>query len=182
MKNRHGAAWCCMTVKPPAIHFRTDMDSVFWGCLFCKQVEMDKANVWLIPYPCVSPNKGTFSVFSCINSTVSDSTHLFMGFFCPLTAIWGELQPQLFILELLQENHDWLLVDAGLPLARHQQDTHHMLLYPSNQFCSPHGPCGCKGRPALFPFLASQLAYLSSKMCNLPNAVKRNENTLIHRG
>ena len=74
-------------------------------------------------------------------------------YFCALTAIGGELQPQLFILELLQENNDWLLVDAGLPFARHQQDTHHMLLYPSNQFCCPNGSRGCQGRPALFPFL-----------------------------
>lgn len=72
--------------------------------------------------------------------------------FVPPTAIWGELQPQLFVLELLQENHDWVLVDAGLPLARHQQDAHHMLLHPSDQFCRPHGPCGCQGRVSFFNY------------------------------
>lgn len=68
-------------------------------------------------------------------------------------AVWGKLQPQLFILELLQENHERLLVDTGLPLARHQQDPHHLLLHSSDQLCSPHGACGRQGGFALKTFV-----------------------------
>lgn len=129
--------------------------SLFWLCLFYKQRKeaMDKSNVWLPPDPCVSPGDGTLHVFLLLIPLCVWFYSLMCVYFCTLTAIWGELQPQLFILELLQENNDWLLVDTGLPFAGHQQDTHHMLLYPSNQFCCPNGSCGCQGRPALFPFL-----------------------------
>lgn len=93
------------------------------------------------------------SCFPVVASTVSDSAPSFV-FVCPLTAIQGELQPQLLVLELLQEDHDRVLVDAGLPPARHQQDAHHVLLHPSDQFRRPHGARGRQGRPLLlFPLL-----------------------------
>lgn len=99
-----------------------------------------------------------------------------LSFFPPSTAVRGELQPQLFVLELLQENHDRLLVHAGLPLAGHQQDAHHMLLHPPHQFCSPHGPRGCQGEPLDGAFFVLRNVQFHQ------NAAERNEKALIHHG
>lgn len=57
-----------------------------------------------------------------------------------------------------------------------------MLLYPSYQFCCPHGPRGCQGRQALFHFLLLNVPIYPEKMFNLANAVERNEIALIHHG
>lgn len=128
---------------------------LFQGCVFYpqKKVEMNRANVWLT----LGPGGCVFLLLIPLCLILLN----YLCFFARLTAIWGELQPQLFFLELLQENHDWLLVNTGLPIAGHQPDTHHMLLYASNQLCSPHGACGCQGRRCLFffPFLASKWSH-----------------------
>lgn len=68
-----------------------------------------------------------------------------MSSLCLQTAVGGELQPQLLLLELLEENHGRLLVDAGLPLAGHQPDAHHLLVHPPDQLRRPHGPRRCQG-------------------------------------
>lgn len=77
-------------------------------------------------------------------------------FFCRSSppAIRGELQPQLLLLELLEANHDGLLVHPGLSAADHQPDAHHLLLHPPHQLCRPDGPRRCQGRPPplFFPF------------------------------
>lgn len=62
-----------------------------------------------------------------------------------LTAVRGELQPELLFLELLEAHHDGVLVNAGLPTAGHEPDSHHMLLHPSHQLCGADGPRGCQG-------------------------------------
>lgn len=69
-------------------------------------------------------------------------------------ALRGELQPQLLVLELLQENHDGLLVHAGLPPAGHQQDAHHLLLHAPHQLRRAHGTRGRQGRQSLLLLVA----------------------------
>lgn len=110
------------------------------GFLLSKQNKSEWNHLWLYSDKC------GFAQWGITLSLLIDSWFYFFPF---PTAIRGELQPQLFVLELLQANHDWLLVDPGLPFAEHQPNTHHMLLHPSHQLCRPNGPRGCQGRLTL---------------------------------
>lgn len=62
------------------------------------------------------------------------------------TAVGRELQPKLLVLELLQAQHDRLLVYAGLPSPRYQPHAHHLLLHTPDQLCCAHGPRRRQGR------------------------------------
>lgn len=65
-----------------------------------------------------------------------------------LSAVRGEFQPQLFVLELLEAQYDGLLVDAGLPAAGNQPNAHHLLLHTPHQLRCAHGSRGREGRDA----------------------------------
>lgn len=70
--------------------------------------------------------------------------HAVLGFLP--AAVGGELQPKLLVLELLQAQHDGLLVYAGLPSTRHQPHAHHLLLHTPDQLRCAHGPRRRQGR------------------------------------
>lgn len=112
--------------------------------------------------PPTSPWLSICALSSCFPSLLlspSLSLRLGLSLFLSLTlslpplplpsAFRGELQSQLFILELLQAHHDGILVHAGLSSAGHQPHTHQLLLHTPHQLCCAHGPRGGQGRRLL---------------------------------
>lgn len=95
-----------------------------------------------------SPFPPSFCTSLSISSTLSqfDTLSCFLPPPPLPLAFRGELQSQLFVLELLQTHHDGSLVDARLSSAGYQPHTHHLLLHAPHQLCGAHGPRGGQGR------------------------------------